>query len=166
MQCYHPDCMSHESLISAVKRTTIVVKDLERSLTFYRDLLGLSVFFDGTIPNPGASDVTGIQCESLRMVVLRAEELDTGMIGLMDIHGASPPLAATRPSGKLRTGESILVIPTNQLKSLYARLKEADIEIVTPPVAVDVPDRPEIHEMMMRDPDGVVINVTQRGPLA
>lgn len=157
--------MSQIPSVSAVKRTTIVVKDLERSLAFYRDLLGLSVFFDGTIPNPGASEVTGIDCRSLRMVVLRAEELDTGMIGLMAIDGANPPLQATTPGADLRTGEAILVIPTTQIKQLYARLQEAEVNIVTPPVAVEVPNRPEIHEMMIRDPDGLVINITQRGPL-
>ena len=158
--------MSEECLVSAVKRTTIVVRDLERSLTFYRNLLGLTVFFEGTILNPGASDVTGIRCESLRMVVLRAEDLDTGMIGLMAIRGAEPPLAATQPGTDIRAGESIIVIPTTRLQALYHRLRAADVSIITPPVAVGVPDRPEIHEMMIRDPDGVVINITQRGPLA
>lgn len=157
--------MEDVALVSAVKRTTIVVGNLQRSLDFYRDILGLRVFFDGTIQNPGASDVTGITCQKLRMVVLRAEELDTGMIGLMEIHGADPPLRAITPGEDLRTGESILVIPTTQLKTLYERLKQAGVHIMAPPVAVDVPDRPEIHEMMIRDPDGVVINLTQRGPL-
>ena len=148
-----------------VKRTTIVVADIDRSLAFYRDLLGFSVFFDGRIGNPGASDVTATPCEGLRMVVLQAGGADVGLIGLMEIHGPKEPLAATQWDRRLKSGESILVIPTEEMRRLHERMLAAGVCVVTPPVRVEVPNRPEIHEMMVRDPDGVVVNLTQRGPL-
>ncbi len=148
-----------------VKRTTIVVADIERSLSFYRDLLGMDVFYDGRIGNPGATDVTATPCEGLRMVVLQAQSSDVGMIGLMEIQQPRVPLAATRWDKQLKTGESILVIPTEEMRELHERMVATGVCVVTPPVRVVVPNRPEIHEMMVRDPDGVVVNLTQRGPL-
>ncbi len=76
------------NLTAAVRRTTIVVANLERSLSFYRDRL-----------------------------------------------------------------------------ALHQRMIAAGVCVVAPPTRVVVPGRPEIHEMMARDPDGMVINLTQCGPL-
>jgi catechol 2,3-dioxygenase-like lactoylglutathione lyase family enzyme len=148
-----------------VKRTTIVVADIERSLSFYRDLLGMDVFYDGRIGNPGATDVTATPCEALRMVVLQAQSSEVGMIGLMEIQQPCLPLAATEWDKRLKTGEAILVIPTDEMRALHERMVATGVCVVTPPVRVVVPNRPEIHEMMVRDPDGVVVNLTQRGPL-
>jgi len=148
-----------------VKRTTIVVRDIEASLGFYRDILGLDVFYDGVIGNPGASELTSIDCEGIRMVVLQSQGAETGMIGLMELLNADPPLESTGWNTRLRTGETILVIPTDNMKLLHERMEAAGACVVTPPTRMVVPNRPEIHEMMARDPDGVVVNLTQRGPL-
>ncbi len=148
-----------------VKRTTVVVADLTRSLAFYRDLLGMDVFFEGDIGNPGASGVTAVDCEDLRMVVLSVAGSELGMVGLMEIHGAKPPLTATQWDKRLKTGEAILVIPTENMQSLHEKMVAAGVCVVTPPTRIVVPGRPEIHEMMVRDPDGMVVNLTQRGPL-
>lgn len=157
--------MSTNNLTAAVRRTTIVVANLERSLAFYRDLLGMDLFFQGDVGNPGASSVTAVECSGLRMVVLSAQGSEVGMIGLMEIQGANPPLESTRWDKRLKTGESILVIPTENMLALHQRMIAAGVCVVAPPTRVVVPGRPEIHEMMARDPDGMVINLTQRGAL-
>ena len=36
-----------------VKRTTLIVRDLARSVAFYRDVIGLSVWYDDTIELSG-----------------------------------------------------------------------------------------------------------------
>jgi catechol 2,3-dioxygenase-like lactoylglutathione lyase family enzyme len=153
------------NLTAPVKRTTIVVRNIEASLGFYRDILGMDVFFDGVIGNPGASELTSIRCEGIRMVVLQSQGTETGMIGLMELLDADPPLDSTEWTTRLRAGESILVIPTENMKLLHDRMVAAGACVVTPPTRMVVPGRPEIHEMMARDPDGVVVNLTQRGPL-
>jgi catechol 2,3-dioxygenase-like lactoylglutathione lyase family enzyme len=155
--------MTH--LTAPIKRTTVVVADLNRSLAFYRDLLGMSVYYDGEIGNPGASAITAHRCNGLRMVVLQSNHPELGMLGLMQLHNPQPPLRATEWDSTLRYGETILVIPTTQMRVLYQRMLAAGIKVVAPPTRIEVPNRPEIHEMMARDPDGVVVNLTQRGPL-
>ncbi len=96
------------NLTAAVRRTTIVVANLERSLACYCDLLGMDIFFQGDVGNPGASSVTAVECAGLRMVALSAQGSETDMIGLIKIQGTVPPLESTRWDKRLRTGESIL----------------------------------------------------------
>lgn len=153
------------NLTAPVRRTTVVVSNLARSLAFYRDLLGMDVYFEGDIGNPGASAVTALDCDGIRMVVLNVGGAEHGMVGLMEIRGARPALAATQWDARLRTGEAILVIPTENMRLLHQRLVDAGARVVAPPVRIEVPGRPEVHEMMVRDPDGLVVNLTQRGPL-
>lgn len=157
--------MSDANMTAPVKRTTIVVKDMEKSLAFYRDLLGMDVFYEGHIGNPGASELMGMTMSGLHMVVLSADEAETGMVGLMELKDVEPPLAATDWSATVKTGETILVIPTENMRELHERMVAEGHTVATPPTKMEVPNRPEIHEMMARDPDGVIVNLTQRGPL-
>ncbi len=152
-------------MTAPVKRTTIIVEDMQRSLQFYRDLLGMEVFFQGQIGNPGASELMGMAIAGLHMVVLTVDDSQLGMVGLMEVQDADPPLHAVQRSTRVKTGETILVIPTDNMRALHDRMIAEGYAVVTPPTRMEVPNRPEIHEMMARDPDGVIINLTHRGPL-
>ncbi len=153
------------NLTSPVKRTTIIVKDMEQSLRYYRDLLGMEIFFEGDIGNPGASELMGMNISGLRMVVLTVAGSELGMVGLMELKDPDPPLQSTQWDERVKTGETILVIPTENMKLLHQRMVAEGHTVVQPPTAMEVPNRPEINEMMARDPDGVIVNLTQRGPL-
>jgi catechol 2,3-dioxygenase-like lactoylglutathione lyase family enzyme len=154
-----------QNLTEPVKRTTLVVRDVEASLRFYRDLLGMQVFFDGEIGNPSASDVTGVNCRALRMVVLQVGDSQLGMVGLMQLLDPDPPLAPLEREERMRLGESILLIPTENMKLIHQKMVEQGFTVVRPPTRVEVPGRGEVHEMMSRDPDGQIVNLSQRGPL-
>ena len=154
-----------EHMTDPVKRTTIIVKDMARSLKYYRDLLGMEVFFQGHIGNPGASELMGMEISGLHMVVLTVNESQMGMVGLMELKDPNPPLESAQWSNTVKTGETILVIPTNHMRALHERMVAEGYTVVTPPTRMVVPNRPEIHEMMARDPDGVIVNLSHRGPL-
>ena len=154
-----------DHLTSPVKRTTIVVRDMKRSLRYYRDLLGMEVFFEGDIGNPGASELMGMDISGLRMVVLTVGGSELGMVGLMELKDPEPALESTTWGARVKTGETILVIPTEHMKRLHKQMLAEGYTVLQSPTQMDVPNRPEIHEMMARDPDGVIVNLTQRGPL-
>lgn len=151
--------------IAPVSRTTIFTRDAERALAFYRDLLGLEVWIDNVIPNPGASDILGQACKSIRIIVLRAEDTAIGNIGLAKVTGANPPLENPKPATKVRLGEPCLVIRTAHLKELLPRLEQApDVTIISPPTKLDLPLDEEVWEMFLRDPDGTMLNLSHHGP--
>ncbi len=154
--------MTQPLQIEPIKRTTIFVRDMDRSLEYYRGLLGLGVFYDGHVGNPGASQLLGARCEGIHMVVLEADSTPTGKLGLMKAIAPEIPFAELPRQTAMRLGETVLVMPTTNLESLHARMQQRGDVIVTPPVQLDVPGRGPVLEMFARDPDGVLINLTQR----
>jgi len=152
------------ALIAPVSRTTIFTRDAERALAFYRDLLGLEVWIDKTIPNPGASDILGQHCETQRIIVLRAADTEIGNIGIAEVAGAEPPLEDPPLPGKVRYGEPCLVIRTAHLKEILPRLEEAGVHVISPPTKLELGLPEEVWEMFLRDPDGTMINLSHHGP--
>jgi catechol 2,3-dioxygenase-like lactoylglutathione lyase family enzyme len=156
------DQISDVRKISAVKRTTLIVRDLERSLRFYRDILGMKILYRGDVTNPGASELAGMPCDALRMVVLEADNEPTGKVGLMQIVGAGGALRAVPLGGGLHCSEAILVIATRHIDELAAAISAERLPIVSGPLELQVPGRGTVREMFARDPDGVLVNLTQR----
>lgn len=150
--------------IAPVSRTTIFCRDIDRSLAFYRDLLGLEVWIDTEIPNPGASEILGQPCESMRIVVLRGGDTAIGNIGLADVRGANPPLDDPPVQNKVHLGDACLVIRTDHLKELVAKLEAAGAHVISAPTKLELPLPEEVWEMFIRDPDGIMINLSHHGP--
>ena len=66
-----------------LRRTTLVVRDMEASLKFYRDALGLKVTYDNIIRTPRTAKGDAAAERSLHLVFLRANDDYIGQIGLM-----------------------------------------------------------------------------------
>lgn len=151
--------------IDPVSRTTIYVRDFNRSLAFYRDLLGMTVQFDVTIPNPSASQILNEQCDALRVIVLSAADTQTGNIGLAQPIGANPPLPHRPIPERITLGETCLVIRTLHLKALLPKLRShPGLHMVSEPTRIARRDGGELWEIFLRDPDGVLVNLSHVGP--
>ena len=64
-----------------LRRTTLIVRDIEASLTLYRDALGMEVIYDEEINRPHSSEDRE---QRLRLIFLKASHDDVGVIGLID----------------------------------------------------------------------------------
>ncbi|HKZ91925.1 MAG TPA: VOC family protein, partial [Candidatus Limnocylindrales bacterium] len=73
----------------------ITVSDMDRSLPFYRDGLGLEIEFDRILDGPYLREVLGMQFESLRAVYLRIP--GGGFVELLEYRGLERFSAASRP---------------------------------------------------------------------
>lgn len=151
------------ALTAPVSRTTVFTRDAGKSLEFYCGLLGMEVWIDNIIPNPGASEILGQPCESMRIIVLRAADTTIGNIGLAEVQGANPPLGNPPPSTKVRFGEPCLVIRTEHLKQLLPKFNAAGVHVISQPTKLDLPIEDEVWEMFLRDPDGTMINLSHHG---
>lgn len=107
-----------------LRRTTFVVKDLEASLRFYRDGLGLVPIYDNIIRTPrDAKDDASAQ-RSLRLVFLRANDDYIGVLGLMQYRVPDRPARpAKAEDGVLHPGDTVLVFNTKDLKTRFEKIR-------------------------------------------
>lgn len=155
-----------------VRRVTLVVRDVDRSLQLYRDALGLKVVYDQLIG--GGTDANGkVTPPTIRLVLLRANDDFVGLIGLMQRLNESPPPAPVRgATDKAHAGQPILVINAQDLESRFARIAAAPgITVATPPTPVEYPSPtggtiPVLFSAVW-DPDGFFVEINQlRGTAA
>ena len=148
-----------------VRRTTLVVKDIERSLPFWRDALGLSVVYDQMIERPLDPEKLGGGRRSLRLVLLRANDTFVGAIGLLEYVSPRRP---ERVPGEDRpiVGDFILVANAADLDARWERVKAVPgVRVMSEPSLIEypAPDGGVIPVMvsMVRDPDGYFVELNQ-----
>ena len=71
---------------NVLKRTTLIVRDVGRSMQFYRDVLGLSVWYDDEIVLSGHGLAAGGPGDRTRLVIMQAQDPVIGMLGILDDH--------------------------------------------------------------------------------
>lgn len=121
-----------------IRRTTLVVRDIEKSLPLYRDALGLKVVYDQLIG--GGKDKDGkVTPPTIRLVLLRANDQFIGAIGLMQRLNQPmlPPLTEfKRPNA----GGMIMVINAKDLDTRWEKIKATpNIKIDTEPYRIEYP---------------------------
>ena len=108
--------------ITRVNHTGISVSDMDRSLTFYRDLLELDVIFDSDVPgNERLSSVVGMANARGRVVWLRAGDT---MIELWQWDNPVGRALASdyNPSDK---GVTHFALQTDNVDELYRKVTDA-----------------------------------------
>ncbi len=152
-----------------VRRVTLVVRDIDRSLPLYRDALGLTVVYDQKIGAGKAPDGTPTPA-TIRLVLLRANDDFVGLIGLMQrLNDAPPP---PDPPAKARAGQSIVVINVKDLETRFAKIERVPgVKISSAPTPIEYPGPnggtiPVLFSAIW-DPDGFFVELNQlRGTAA
>lgn len=147
-----------------VRRTTLVVHDLDASIRFYRDVLGYSVWLrtDGrvsvdSLPSdapPGAPS---------HFAIMKGRHPWLGMIGLLQ-YGDARPLPA--PPAKLVPGDAILMLEVDELDAIHARMKAAGTPVLRPPRTSEVTGaggaKWTATFLFAWDPDGHLLEINER----
>lgn len=132
--------------------------DLERSLTFYRDLLGLQTVVRTTPgePQPGAAfGLDSAQWDA--WILADGRGLDGVAIDLLEWQVPPPtgqPYAKANQLGYGRIG-----MTTSDIDGAYQRLVAAGIDCYGAPHDVDVEGIPAMKAFVCEDPDGTLIEL-------
>lgn len=121
-----------------VRRTTLVVRDIEASLPLYRDALGLKVIYDEKI-GAGKDKAGKSTPPTVRLVLLRANDDFIGAIGLMQrLAPLVPPPAPVFQ--KAQVGDAILVINVADLDTRFERIRATPgVKVAEEPSLVEYP---------------------------
>lgn len=149
-----------------LRRTTLIVRDMENSLRFYRDALGLKVVYDNVIRTPRAAASDEAAQRSLRLVFVRANDDFIGIIGLIEYRKPvkAPPAL---PPDAFSIGTNVLLFNAKDLDGTFAKARAVPgVTIVEEPVETTYPGydgKPPIPVRVstLRDPDGFTIELNQ-----
>lgn len=161
-----------ERIAVDVRRTTLVVRDVDRSLAFYRDALGLQLVYDQVITRPPRPDDPAGQPRKMRLALLRANDDFVGVIGLLEYTSPrleEPPIEARRPG----IGDVILVINAADLDQRFERVRATPgVRVSSEPQLTEYPSPDGTGSIAVRvsvvwDPDGYFVELNQLlGPAA
>jgi catechol 2,3-dioxygenase-like lactoylglutathione lyase family enzyme len=151
---------------SVVRRTTLIVADMEAALGFYRDALGFEVWYDqpGTVSEDSLPTGTPVGAPS-RFVIMKGRHPWIGMIGLLQYGDAKTP--AGRPE-LLAAGDAILMVETDGIDAIYRRMQTAGTPILREPESSEVTGADgstwAATFLFAFDPDGHLLEINQRTP--
>jgi catechol 2,3-dioxygenase-like lactoylglutathione lyase family enzyme len=137
-----------------IRHTGIVVSDMERSLKFYRDLLGLKVSVDFCEKGNYIDNVVGLQDTELRMVKLTTD--DGSMIELMQF--LSHPVESPLKNKIYDLGCSHVAFTVDDLDKEYQKLMDNGISFNCSPII-----SPDGYAKVTycHDPDGISIELVE-----
>jgi len=146
-----------------IRRTTLVVRDIEKSLALYRDALGLKPIYDQRMGGGTGSDGKPT-APTMRLVLLRANDTFIGALGLLQ--RLTPAVEPEPPVSQTGPVKMIMVINVADLGARWPKIAATpNIRVETEPTRVEypAPDGGVIPVMFsaVRDADGNKIELNQ-----
>lgn len=121
--------------MSTLKRVTLWVRDAERALKLYRDVLGLVVLEDKRVEGAAIGRMIGLDHAALRIVHLGQADSASSWVGLYEISNARPRVINALPpaDGFPAYGQSTLVFDVTDVGSIASRVRDLGLTILSGP---------------------------------
>jgi catechol 2,3-dioxygenase-like lactoylglutathione lyase family enzyme len=141
------------SIIAGYRHTGIIVRDMDDSLKFYRDILGMEViqdFIDGT---EYINEITGLKGCTAHFVKLKSE--DGTVLELLEY-----PTHRTAPLNVsiINVGVCHIALRVHSAEGAYHHLVDKKVEVISPPV---LSSEGIAKVFFCIDPDGVRIEMVE-----
>ena len=150
-----------------VRRVSIIVRDMEKSLEFYRDALGMEVNYDTEVELSGVNLPVGEPGTKARLVLLNGNDPYMGWVGLLHpfkpaLEGADEPYAT-----RLAPGTAFMVVNTDDAEAACEAATKVEGVTMTGPTRLQIypgrDGRPDINVRGCNvfDPNGVAVEINQ-----
>ena len=145
-------------MVKRVDHFALTVGDLERSLRFYRDLLGLEVKVRRVWNEEYVREMVGFPDASMDIALLALPGSEDQQLELIEYQQprARPPHNPINAAGSAH-----LCFMVDDIQETYDRLRQEGIEFVSAPVAVPVGPNKGRRTAYLLDPDGIVVQLMQ-----
>jgi lactoylglutathione lyase len=143
--------------ITRPHHTGLQVRDLERSVAFYRDLLGFDEVFAWNPRAPYIGELVGYPDVDLHAAVLRPPNSDV-FLELLEYRNVdrTPVDTSTANPGTAHTAYFV-----DDLDALYADLVAKGVASVSPPVTPTMGPNKGGRAVYLLDPDGIRVELIQ-----
>jgi catechol 2,3-dioxygenase-like lactoylglutathione lyase family enzyme len=141
-----------------------IVGDLDKAIAFYRDGIGLDVMGapSNADANPALRNMFGLPDAQIRWMVARPPAMRTG-VEIVEVKNAAGRATDRRIQDP---GAFTLIVVVRDVDAVLARVKQLGAPVVTNggvPVAFGT--SPRVRAVIVRDPDGHFVQITQPDPL-
>ena len=160
-----PAIRAAEAATSVVRRTTLLVSDVEASVAFYEKLGFTPWLKTGGERDPERATALPLNGKPRRssFTIMAGRDPWIAMIGLLQYD--KPDLARTREiTDRIGVGDAVIMIETDDLDGVYRDLQAMNTPMLQPPqeAVTESADRiKRVKNMFFRDPDGWVIEMSQ-----
>ncbi|MGE0211584.1 MAG: VOC family protein [Parvibaculaceae bacterium] len=151
-------------MLKSVWHTSWTVEDLDRSIAFYRDLLGFELVQTRERRGVEIETVVGFRNVDLRIAFLKLPSAPVGPSGHhLELIQYLSPKGVRLDVRTCDTGSAHLALETDSIAEDYARLTAAGVEVVSPPVTFTGGVAGAMQALYFRDPDGFTVELVQLG---
>lgn len=143
-----------------IHHACVGVSDLDRSLAFYVDLLGLRVTLTGTIDDEEHARLLRLPPGFRgRVATVQPPRTETGAVELIELTVPGRDARAPARPGDLGVFMLAFEVLDAELAVAVERLERAGVPCWTEPIAMDVPDYGSIASVVCEDPDGILVEL-------
>jgi len=144
--------------VSGVDHVSVTTANIDRSLGFYRDLLGVTVVDRDELDDPDLGIVTGLPGAKARCV-----ELDLGDGRILELLEYVEPQGVPISQGTNDPGSGHVALAVDDIDAFYERLVEAGVTVRSAPITIHDPGPWDgVRVIYTLDPDGVTIELVER----
>lgn len=149
-----------------LRRTTLVVRDIETSLAFYRDALGMTVEYDQELTSPNLSPRAGADgTNRSRLILLKANDNFIGMLGLWQFLDQTEYDLAAPDAADFTPGEIVLLFNADNLGEVFAKAAAVSgVQVIGEPKPRTYPSPQgdiDVMVSMLVDPDGHTVELNK-----
>ena len=144
-------------MIQGIHHTCITVSDLEGSIAFYRDLLGLELVMTEESERSGddRSKALGVARAKVKLAILRAGDAQVELIEYVTAKG--------RPYDRHNndTGAMHIAFQVADIDAVYQRMVDQGVRFTSPPTTIPAGPMAGWRWTYFFDPDGVSLEIIQ-----
>jgi catechol 2,3-dioxygenase-like lactoylglutathione lyase family enzyme len=149
-------------MVEGIWHVSFTVRDLERSVSFYGDLLGLEVIHRQEQANEYTRRLTGYADAHLRVAMLRIPGMPVGPSGHhLELVEYVAPRGQQAQVATMNPGSAHLAFVVRDARAEYTRLREAGVPFKSEPVAIAAGRNKGGHTVYFLDPDGITLELVQ-----
>lgn len=128
-----------------VKRTTLIVRDMAKSVEWYEKVLGMTRYYDDEVVLSGIGMAAGKKGDRTHLIILKCEDPEIGMIGLLQ--WIDPPMPAPEIPTSVTYGNPTFVVSSNDSRAAHENA-----------VALGTHIHAEPHEWSIKGANGMMKN--------
>jgi lactoylglutathione lyase len=143
--------------VDGIYHVGFTVSNIERSIEFYRDVLGMSLYRRQQGTAPYLSTITGFEGVRLEVALLTTPD-GSGMLELLQYvsHPGAPTDRATN-----RPGNGHLCFKVSDIAAACEELRRKGTRLISEPAEITAGVHAGAYGVYLRDPDGFTIELYQ-----